>query len=38
MITNFAQNVPKLKHTEKYECKKCKTENKVELEGLQDFF
>ena len=38
MITNFAQNVPKLKHTENYECKKCKTENKVELEGLQDFF
>jgi hypothetical protein len=38
LITNFAQNVPKLRHTEMYECKKCKTENKIELEGLQDFF
>jgi|TARA_B100000085_G_scaffold283141_1_gene313092 hypothetical protein len=38
MITKFAQSVPKLKHTENYECKKCKTENKIELEGLQDFF
>jgi len=38
LITNFAQGVPKLRHTEKYECKKCKAENEIKLEGLQDFF
>tara|TARA_A100001388_G_scaffold90067_1_gene65183 strand:+ start:713 stop:1429 length:717 start_codon:yes stop_codon:yes gene_type:complete len=37
-ITNFASNAPKLSHTQNYECKKCKTENKIELSGLQDFF
>lgn len=37
-ITSFATDAPKLSHTEKYECKKCKTENKIELNGLQDFF
>tara|TARA_B100000242_G_C42987136_1_gene458193 strand:- start:210 stop:926 length:717 start_codon:yes stop_codon:yes gene_type:complete len=37
-ITQFIENVPKIKHSQKYECKKCKKENTVELEGLQDFF
>ena len=37
-ITNFASSAPKLSHTQNYECKKCKTENKIELSGLQDFF
>ena len=37
-ITEFATNAPKLSHTQTYECKKCKTENKIELSGLQDFF
>ena len=37
-ITNFASNAPKLAHTQDYVCKKCKTENKIELSGLQDFF
>jgi len=37
-ITNFASDTPKLAHTQNYECKKCKTENKIELSGLQDFF
>ena len=37
-ITNFASTAPKLSHTQNYECKKCKTENKIELSGLQDFF
>ena len=37
-ITEFATNSPKLSHTQMYECKKCKTENKIELNGLQDFF
>ncbi len=37
-ITSFASGAPKLTHTQTYECKKCKTENKIELNGLQDFF
>jgi len=37
-ITKFIENVPKIKHSQKYECKECKTENTIELEGLQDFF
>ena len=37
-ITEFATNSPKLSHTQMYECKKCKTENKIELNGFQDFF
>jgi len=37
-ITEFATSIPKLSHTQTYECKKCKTENKIELSGLQDFF
>ena len=37
-ITNFASNAPKLSHTQNYECKKCKTENKIELSGLLVFF
>ena len=37
-ITEFATNSPKLSHTQMYECKKCKTENKIELNGLQEFF
>ena len=37
-ITSFASDAPKMTHTEIYNCKKCSTENKVELSGLQDFF
>jgi len=37
-ITSFATEAPKLTHTQTYECKKCKTENKIELKGLNDFF
>ena len=37
-ITEFVQEVPKLKYEEEYECEKCNAKNKIELEGLQDFF
>lgn len=37
-ITEFATSIPKLSHTEDYNCKKCSAENKIELSGLQDFF
>ena len=37
-VTEFVQEVPKLKYKEEYECEKCNAKNKIELEGLQDFF
>jgi len=37
-ITNLVENMPTLSHAEKYECKKCKHENIIELKGLNDFF
>lgn len=37
-ITSFVEKMPTLTHTEKYECKKCKHENTIQLNGLNDFF
>jgi len=37
-ITSFVEKMPALTHTEKYECKKCKHENIINLNGLNDFF
>lgn len=37
-ITNLVKAMPTLSHSEKYECKKCKHENIIELNGLNDFF
>ena len=37
-ITNFINTMPTLMYEKKYNCKKCKHENTVELKGLQDFF
>tara|TARA_B110000483_G_C18011694_1_gene471354 strand:- start:141 stop:863 length:723 start_codon:yes stop_codon:yes gene_type:complete len=37
-ITNLVETMPTLSHAEKYECKKCKHENIIELKGLNDFF
>jgi hypothetical protein len=37
-ITSFIETMPTLTHTEKYECKKCKHENTIQLNGLNDFF
>ena len=37
-ISNFVEGIPKIKYEEEYTCEKCNTKNKIELEGLQDFF
>lgn len=37
-ITSFVETMPTMTHEEKFQCKKCKHENTVELKGLQDFF
>ena len=37
-IKEHVENIPKMEHDVKFECIKCKTENKIELNGLQDFF
>jgi len=37
-ITDFYENVPKLKHELKWTCPECKKEESLLLEGLQSFF
>jgi len=37
-ISEFFENMPKLEHTVKFTCPKCKTKNSFKLTGLQDFF
>ena len=37
-ISDFFENMPKLKHDVKFTCPKCKHKNKSTLAGLQDFF
>ena len=37
-IMEFVNNIPKLTHNVQFNCEKCKEENKVTLEGIQDFF
>tara|TARA_Y100000114_G_scaffold62767_1_gene57494 strand:- start:5483 stop:6199 length:717 start_codon:yes stop_codon:yes gene_type:complete len=37
-ISSFVQDMPKLRYEQKYKCEQCNHENKIELEGLQDFF
>lgn len=37
-ISNFFENMPKLRHTVKYKCKGCGQEDSVDLEGIADFF
>ena len=38
MITDWVNDVPALKHTVKFKCEKCKSDNEVELQGMQNFF
>jgi len=38
MISKFFENMPKLRHELQYKCKKCGQEDKINLEGLADFF
>jgi hypothetical protein len=37
-IMKFIHNIPKLQHEIEYKCASCGVDNKVTLEGLQDFF
>lgn len=37
-ITDFLEASPKLEHTLKFTCPKCKHKNEFHLEGLEDFF
>jgi hypothetical protein len=38
ILSGYIENMPKLKHDVKFNCKKCGVENEVTLEGLTDFF
>lgn len=37
-LTEFLGEMPALKHDAKFNCKKCGTENELQLKGLSDFF
>jgi hypothetical protein len=37
-VVNFVQNVPKLRHDVTFKCESCSHENKLTLEGMNDFF
>jgi hypothetical protein len=37
-LMEFVQALPKLKHDIEFKCEKCKHENKVVLQGINDFF
>lgn len=38
LLIDFVQTMPRLRHNIDFVCTSCDTENKVTLEGLQDFF
>lgn len=37
-LTDFFNTMPKLKHTIKWKCPECQNEEKIELEGMANFF
>jgi len=37
-IMDFVEGLPNLVYEDTFECKKCKKENVVKLQGLNDFF
>jgi hypothetical protein len=37
-VSSFVNNIPKLQHVVKFNCKKCETKNEHILEGMSDFF
>jgi nucleoid DNA-binding protein len=37
-LGTFLEEMPQLEHTAEFECSNCKTQNKLELKGLADFF
>ena len=38
LLTDFLENIPAMKHQIEFKCKKCGTDNEMELKGLSDFF
>lgn len=38
LLTDFLENIPAMKHQIHFKCKKCGTDNEMELKGLSDFF
>ncbi len=38
MLTDFVESMPKLSHDISFTCSTCQHENKITLEGMQDFF
>lgn len=38
MITDFVNEMPRMKHAVTFNCQSCKTENEITLEGMADFF
>ena len=37
-MAEYIEALPKIKYTQKYECKSCKYENTFDIKGIQDFF
>tara|TARA_Y100000114_G_C11726320_1_gene311162 strand:- start:142 stop:858 length:717 start_codon:yes stop_codon:yes gene_type:complete len=37
-ISGFIEDIPKIRYEDEYTCESCNATNKIELEGLQDFF
>ena len=37
-VMNFVQEIPKLQHEVKFLCESCNHDNKITLEGMNDFF
>lgn len=37
-IADFVQDMPMMRHEQKYNCQSCESENTLVVEGLQDFF
>ena len=37
-LQSFVQDLPSLKEQVKFKCKECESDEKIELQGLQDFF
>jgi hypothetical protein len=38
LLAKFFEDMPSLKHTIEFDCKKCETHNELELKGMSDFF
>ena len=38
LITKFVNSIPKIQYETEYQCESCQHQNKLTLEGIQDFF